>query len=127
MITDPIANMLTSIRNALSAGFESVEVPASKIKANICKVLKEEGFIRSFKILAQDPAKLRIRIYLKEGALQGISRSSKPGLRKYQGYLNFNRVRSGLGVTVISTSKGVLSSRKAKQLKVGGEVICSVW
>ena len=127
MLTDPIANMLTSIRNGVAAGFENVEVPASKIKASICKVLKEEGFIRNFKILAEDPIKLKIRIYLKEGALQGISRNSKPGLRKYQGYENFNRIRSGLGISVLSTSKGVLSSRKAKHFKVGGEVICSVW
>lgn len=127
MVTDPIANMLTSIRNGVAAGFDSVDVPASKIKASICRVLKEEGFIRSFKILAQDPTKLRIRIYLKEGALQGVARASKPGLRLYKGYKTFNRVRSGLGITVISTSKGILSSRKAKQLKVGGEVICSVW
>ena len=127
MITDPIANMLTSVRNAIAAGFDTVDVPASKIKASICRVLKEEGFIRSFKILAEDPTKLKLRIYLKEGAVQGISRSSKPGLRKYQGYSKFNRIRSGLGISIVSTSKGVLSSRKAKHYKVGGEVICSVW
>jgi small subunit ribosomal protein S8 len=127
MVTDPIANMLTSIRNGVAAGFETVDIPASKVKASICRVLKEEGFIRNFKIIAQDPIKLKLRIYLKEGALQGIARTSKPGLRKYQGYEGFNRIRSGLGLSVVSTSKGVLSSRKAKQLKVGGEVICSVW
>lgn len=127
MMTDPIADMLTRIRNAVSAGHEKVDIPASRTKANICKVLKEEGFIRNFKILAKSKSDLRIRVGLKDGALVGIQRVSKPGLRVYSGYREMPRVLSGLGVSVVSTSEGVMSSRKAKSKKLGGEVLCNVW
>lgn len=127
MMTDPIADMMTRIRNASSAGHDKVDVPASKMKANICKVLKEEGFIRNFKIVAKDANDLRIRIGLKEKTFGGIKRVSTPGLRVYRGYRDMPRVLSGLGVSIISTSSGLISSRKAKQMKLGGEVICDVW
>lgn len=127
MMTDPIADFLTRIRNAASAGHEKVDIPASKIKANICKVLKEEGYINSFKIIAKSKSDIKIRVSLKEGAIVGIQRASKPGLRSYSGYQNMPRVISGLGVSIISTSKGVMSTRQAKKLKVGGEVLCNVW
>ncbi len=126
MMTDPVADMLTRIRNAERAGHEKVDMPASKIKANICKVLKEEGFIRNFKVLVKDE-NLTLRIALKEGAIVGIQRVSKPGLRIYKGYREMPRVLSGLGVSVVSTSAGVVSSRKAKAMKLGGEVLCNVW
>jgi small subunit ribosomal protein S8 len=127
MQTDPISNMLTVIRNGTTAGHEKVEFPASKIQAAICKVLKDEGFIKSFKIVAKAPNDIKIKVALKEGAIVGLSRVSRPGLRRYNGYDSFARVMSGLGVSIISTSKGVMSSREAKKNKVGGEVLCNVW
>lgn len=126
MMTDPVADMLTRIRNANSAGHSKVDMPASKIKANICKVLKEEGFIKNFKILVKEN-NLTLRIALKDDAIVGIQRVSKPGLRVYKGYRSMPRILSGLGVSVVSTSAGVISSRKAKAMKLGGEVICNVW
>ncbi len=127
MQTDPIANMLTIIRNGVSAGHEKVEFPASKIQAAICKVLKDEGFIKSFKIVAKAPNDIKIKVALKEGAIVGLSRVSRPGLRRYNSYDSFARVMSGLGVSIVSTSKGVMSSREAKKNKVGGEVLCNIW
>lgn len=127
MMTDPIADMITRIRNASAAGHEKVDIPASRTKANICKVLKEEGFIRNFKIVAKDKNDLRIRVGLKDGAIVGLKRVSKPGLRVYKSYRDMPRVLSGLGVSVVSTSSGIISSRKLKQLKLGGEVLCNVW
>lgn len=127
MMTDPIADMLTRVRNAVRAGHSKVDIPASKMKANICRVLKEEGFIKSFKIMPKSKSDITIRIGLKEDAIVGVQRVSKPGLRVYSGYRDMPRVLSGLGVSILSTSKGIISSRKAKSLKVGGEVICNVW
>lgn len=127
MMTDPVADMLTRIRNANSAGHDKVEFPASKIKANICKVLKEEGYIKSFKIIAKSKTDVNIKIALKQDALVGLERVSKPGLRIYKGYREMPRVLSGLGISVVSTSKGIISSRKASSLKLGGEVLCNVW
>ena len=127
MQTDPISNMLTVIRNGNSAGHEKVEFPASKIKAAICKVLKDEGYIKSFKIVAKAPNDIKIKVALKEGAIVGLQRVSRPGLRRYNSYDSFARVMSGLGVSIVSTSKGVMSSREAKKNKVGGEILCNVW
>jgi small subunit ribosomal protein S8 len=97
------------------------------MKANICKVLKDEGYIKSFKIVAQDATNINLKIYFKPDAIMGIKRVSKPGLRIYKAHDKLPKVLSGLGISVLSTSKGVISSRKAKELKVGGEVICNVW
>lgn len=127
MMTDPIADMLTRIRNANKANLGKVDIPASKIKANICKVLKQEGFIKSFSIVKKDAGKLDIRVSLKDGAIVDLQRVSKPGLRIYKGYNEMPRVISGLGVSIVSTSRGILSSRKAQELKVGGEILCNVW
>lgn len=126
MMTDPIADMLTRIRNAGAVNHAKVDIPASKMKANICKVLKEEGFIKGFKIVANDN-KINIRVALKDKAIVGLQRVSKPGLRIYKGYQDMPRVLSGLGVSIVSTSAGVVSSRKAKAMKLGGEVLCNVW
>jgi len=126
MMTDPIADMLTRIRNGAKAGHAKVEIPASKAKANICKVLKEEGFIKNFKLVAKDN-QLNIRVAIKDEAIVGIQRVSKPGLRIYKGYREMPRVLSGLGVSIVSTSAGIVSSRKAKAMKLGGEVLCNVW
>ncbi len=128
MMTDPIADMLTRVRNSISAGQDRVEMPASKIKAAICKVLKEEGYIRSFKIVAKAKNDIRLKILFKEeNPIMGIERMSRPGLRMYKGYRSTPRVLSGLGISILSTSLGVISSREAKIKKVGGEVICKVW
>ena len=126
MMTDPVADMLTRIRNGASAKHTKVDMPASRIKANICKVLKEEGFIRNFKVLMQDE-KLTLRVALKDESIVGIQRVSKPGLRIYKGYREMPRILSGLGVSIVSTSAGIVSSRKAKAMKLGGEVLCNVW
>ncbi len=127
MMTDPVADMLTRIRNGSKAGLDKVDVPASKIKANICKVLKEEGFIKSFKIVAKSPSDITIKVGIKEGGIAGIKRVSTPGLRVYKGYTDMPRVLSGLGVSVVSTSSGIMSSRKAVEKKLGGEILCNVW
>ena len=127
MMTDPIADMLTRIRNAVKAGKDRVEFPASKTKANVCKVLKEEGYIRSFKIIAKDQAEINLKVLFKDDAIQGLERVSTPGLRRYSSYKEIPRVLSGLGISILSTSKGVISSREAKKLKAGGEIICNVW
>lgn len=127
MMTDPISDMLTRIRNAIRAGHTKVDIPGSKTKANICKVLKDEGYIRSFKIVAKEINDIKIRVYLKENAIVQLERASSPGLRRYAGYQKIPRVCSGLGVSILSTSKGIISSREAKKLKVGGEILCNVW
>jgi small subunit ribosomal protein S8 len=127
MMTDPIADLLTRIRNAGRVGQFKVEAPASKMKASVCKVLKEEGYIRSFKIIVKSGSDIRLKILLKENGITGIQRISRPGLRIYKSYDAMPRVLSGLGISIMSTSKGVLSSREAKAKKVGGEVICNVW
>ncbi len=127
MLTDSVGSMLTSIRNANSAGHTSVKVPASRLKANICKVLKEEGYIRSFKILVSEDRKAFLKIHLKEGAISGLKRVSSPGMRVFSSNDTIPRVISGLGVSILSTSRGVLSSRQAVKQKVGGEIICNVW
>lgn len=127
MMTDPIADMLTRVRNAVTAGQDRVEFPASKIKAAICKVLKDEGYIKSFKIVAKAQNDIRLKVVFKESSIVGIKRESTPGLRQYRGYEDMPRVLSGLGISVVSTSQGVMSDREAKRRKIGGEVLCSVW
>lgn len=127
MMTDPVADMLTRIRNANRAGMPKVDMPASKMKANICKALKSEGYIKSFKLVAKSPTQIDIRVSLKEGAIVGIDRVSTPGLRVYKGYRDMPRVLSGLGVSIVSTSSGIMSSKEAKKKKLGGEIVCNVW
>ena len=127
MMTDPIADMLTRIRNAINAGNDKVVFPASKLKAAICKVLKEEGYIRSFKVVLKGKSSICLKVLLKENAIVGLKRHSRPGLRQYRGYREVPRVLSGLGISVVSTSKGVMSSREAKKQHVGGEVLCHIW
>ena len=128
MMTDPIADMLTRIRNGLTAGFTRVEFPASKMKAAVCKVLKEEGYIRSFKIIAKNKTEVKLKVLFKEeDALVGLERFSRPGLRQYRSYKEMPKVISGLGISIVSTSQGVMSSREAKKRKIGGEVLCNIW
>ena len=130
-ITAPIADMLTRIRNAGSARHETVDVPASKMKKAIAEILLEEGYIRSFQLI-DDGTQGIIRITLKylpgkEKAIQGLKRVSKPGLRVYAGADELPRVLRGLGIAIISTSKGIMTDKKARAAHVGGEVLAFVW
>jgi small subunit ribosomal protein S8 len=130
-MTDPVADMLTRIRNASSARHEKVLVPKSRLKVRIAEVLKEEGFIKDFTV-HQDGAQGAITILLKysadrEPAISDIKRVSKPGLRRYVPNDSIPRVLNGMGIAIISTSKGVLVDREARKQKVGGELICTVW
>ena len=130
--TDPIGDMLTRIRNASSARHEKVLVPASRLKVRIAEVLKAEGFIKDF-VLHQDEAKQgAITILLKytpdrEPAINDIKRVSKPGLRRYVATGSIPRVLNGMGIAILSTSKGLMVDREARKQKVGGELICTVW
>jgi small subunit ribosomal protein S8 len=129
--TDPIADMLTRIRNASSARHEKVVVPRSRLKIRIAEVLKEEGFIRDF-VVHEDGPQGAITILLKysadrEPAISDIKRISKPGLRRYVATDSIPRILNGMGVAILSTSKGVLVDREARKQKVGGELICTVW
>ncbi len=130
-ITDPVADMLTRIRNASSAKHVSVDVPASKLKKAIAEILLEEGYIKSFQIV-EDGTQGVIRIALKylptkEKVITGLRRVSKPGLRVYAGAEELPRVLKGLGIAIISTSKGVMTDKKARAAHVGGEVLAFVW
>ncbi len=130
-MTDPIADMLTRIRNATMVRHDRTDIPASKTKLEIAKILKQEGFIRTFKLLEEGPQGV-IRIYLKyaddgEPAIHGLKRVSAPGRRVYRALDALPKVRSGLGVAIVSTSRGVVTDEQARDRRVGGEVLCEVW
>ena len=130
-MTDPISDMLTRIRNATTVRHDRTDVPASKMKLEIAKILKQEGFIRTFKLLEEGPQGL-IRIYLKyaedgESVIHGLRRVSTPGRRVYRAADELPKVQNGLGVAVVSTNRGVLTDEQARGLRVGGEVLCEVW
>ena len=130
-ITDPVADMLTRIRNANTAKHESVDVPASNLKKAIAQILLDEGYIKSFEVV-EDGTQGIIRIQLKylagkEKVINGLRRVSKPGLRVYAGADELPRVLKGLGIAIISTSKGVMTDKKARANHVGGEVLAFVW
>jgi small subunit ribosomal protein S8 len=129
--SDPIADMLTRVRNALSARHQKVDVPASKLKMEIARILKEEGYIINFK-LAEDGTQRSIRLYLKytptnESAIAKIERVSRPGCRVYVGSGDIPRVLGGLGVNILTTPRGVMTGRDARKQGVGGELLCQVW
>ncbi|MBI5397661.1 MAG: 30S ribosomal protein S8 [Verrucomicrobia bacterium] len=131
-LTDSIADMLTRIRNAAAASLEEVVVPHSKLKSEVARILKQEGFVRDFEVEKEkDSAHKQIRITLKYSAkgpvIVGLKRISRPGLRVYVGSDDIPRVLSGMGVSVLSTSRGLMTGREAKQQKVGGELLCTVW
>ena len=130
-MTDPIADMLTRIRNANSVYHDKAEIPGSKIKTAIAEVLKQEGFIRDY-TFAQDTKQGVLTVFLKYGAnrekvITGIQRISRPGLRQYSRRKDLPRVLGGLGIAIISTSKGIVSDKEARKLGLGGEVIAYVW
>ena len=131
-MTDPVADLLTRIRNANQERHDRVEVPASRIKANIVRVLKEEGYIKNFRLMRDENGFPLIKISLKyddqgEPVIRGLRRVSRPGLRRYSGHKSVPRPLGGAGTAILSTSKGVLTGRRAQEMKLGGEILCEVW
>ena len=131
MMTDPIADMLTRVRNATMAGHRKVDIPSSRVKREIARIMKERGFIHNLAHV-EDNRQGYLRLYLKYtdeevSAIQGLQRLSRPGLRRYVKKTEIPRVLNGLGVAVISTPSGILCGDEARQAGVGGEVLCSIW
>ncbi|MGM9633157.1 MAG: 30S ribosomal protein S8 [Alloprevotella sp.] len=131
-MTDPIADYLTRLRNAIQAKHRVVEVPASNLKKDITKILFEKGYILNFKFEDDGPQgtiKIALKYHpqSKVNAIKSLTRVSKPGMRKYTGYREMPRVINGLGIAIISTSKGVMTDKEAAELKIGGEVLCYVY
>ena len=130
-MTDPIADMLTRIRNAQRAGLEDVSMPSSRLKAEVARIFKAEGYILDFKVEGDVKKSLVIELKYSDAdstpAIRGLRRESKPGLRRFCGWKDIPRVLGGLGVAVISTSGGVMSGLEARRRKLGGEIVCTVW
>ncbi len=131
MLSDPIADMLTRIRNAVSVERPHVDIPLSKVKRGLADVLKREGYIWDWQVIEGEPVQ-QLRLELKYGpngehVIQSIKRISKPGRRVYRGSQELRPILNGMGITVLSTSSGVVSDREARQKKLGGEVLCEVW
>lgn len=131
MHSDPISDMLTRVRNANMAGLDHVDVPNSRSKVAIARILKDEGFVKYYKVM-RNTKQGTIRVFLKYGpnkerALSGLDRVSKPSLRRYMKSDEIPHVRGGLGITILSTSQGILTGRECRQKNVGGEVLCTVW
>ena len=130
-MTDPIADMLTRIRNANQALLEKVDIPASRLKVEIAKILKAEGFIRAYKLIDDNKQGI-LRVYLKFGSgnervILGLRRVSRPGLRAYRKAAQIPNVMRGMGVSIVSTSQGLMSGKAARQRSLGGEILCFVW
>jgi len=130
-MTDPIADMLTRIRNGITSRHDRIELPSSKLKVEVAKILKSEGFISNYKVVEATP-QATLRVYLKyaddgEPVIHGIERISRPGRRVYRGKEDIPQVLGGLGLAIVSTSQGVLSGHEAVRKGVGGEVLCQVW
>jgi len=131
VVTDSIADFLNRIKNAQKARFDKLDIPSSKMKVNLARILKEEGYIKNFKVI-RDDKQGQIRINLKynedrEAAMAGVKRISRPGCRVYVGHDEIPRVMNGLGITILSTSKGIMTDRQARKEHTGGELLCSVW
>ena len=131
MTNDPISDMLTRVRNAMAARHPKVDVPASRLKAEVARILKEEGYIANYKV-AEEGAKKTIKIYLKYSAgnasvITRIERVSRPGCRVYVGHEDIPRVQGGLGINILTTPRGVMTGREARKEGVGGEPLCQIW
>lgn len=130
-LTDPVADFLTRIRNSIGARHQKLDVPASKLKGEMARILKDEGYIANFKSTEEDGKKV-IRLYLKygpnnEAVIRDLKRISRPGCRVYLGREEIRRVQGGLGISILTTPKGVMTGRQARREGVGGEILCEVW
>jgi len=130
-MTDPLADMLTRIRNGIQAKFTKVDIPASTMKVHIARIMKDEGYIKNFKVI-KDRRQGILRVFLRydddqNSVVSGLERVSKPSRRVYVGWDEIPSVQSGLGVSIVSTSKGLITDREAREQKIGGEVICKIW
>ena len=131
-VTDPIADMLTRVRNAASAGHDTVAMPASRLKMDLARLLRDEGYIQKVELVDTEKPTATIKITLKYGPrrqpiFRGIRRASKPGRRVYVGWREIPRVQGGLGIAILTTAQGVITDRQARAAKVGGELLCMVW
>jgi len=131
MVSDPIGDFLNRIRNAQKARFDKLDIPASRMKANLCRILKEEGYIKNYKFI-RDEKQGVLRIHIKygearEGALVGAKRVSRSGRRIYVGHQDIPKIMNGMGISILSTSRGVMTDKQARKEGVGGEVLCAVW
>lgn len=131
MQTDPISDLLTQIRNAIQVGHAKIDVPMSRMKMSLIEILKSNGFIKDYKLFRKGAIPI-LRVYLKyinknESAIQGLKRISKPSLRVYLSYRKIPKIRDGYGKSILSTSKGIMTDEEARNQKIGGEIICSVW
>jgi small subunit ribosomal protein S8 len=132
MQTDPIADFLTRLRNAAAAKHQRVDVPVSKLKTEIARILKEEGYISTYKLVDENKTRKVLRVFLKytpdrRSVISGLRRISKPGARAYRGASEIRPVVGGLGISILTTARGVMSGRAARKNKVGGEILCEVW
>ena len=132
MLTDPVADMLTRIRNANKALHDRVELPSSKLKEEIARILKEEGYISTFKMVDENKGHKTLRVFLKytpdrRSVITGMKRVSRPGQRNYVGSQEINPVVGGLGISILTTPKGLMTGRAARKANMGGEVLCEVW
>ena len=130
-MTDPVADMLTRVRNASGAKFAKVDIPSSKLKVQIARIFKDEGYIKNFKVI-KDNRQGILRIYLRydeknRGVIQWLVRVSRPSRRVYAGYDAIPKILNGLGISILSTSRGILTDREARKQGVGGEIMCSLW
>ncbi|MFZ0819718.1 MAG: 30S ribosomal protein S8 [Candidatus Acidiferrales bacterium] len=132
MMTDPISDLLTRIRNAAMARHSRVDIPASKLKTEIARILKEEGYIQTYKLVDESKTRKTLRVFLKytsdrRSAITDLRRISKPGKRTYAGVDEIRSVIGGLGTTILTTPRGVMTGRAARRARVGGEILCEVW
>jgi small subunit ribosomal protein S8 len=132
MQTDPIGDFLTRIRNASAAKHQRVDVPVSKLKTEIARILKEEGYISTFKLVDENKTRKMLRVFLKytpdrRSVITGVKRISRPGARAYLGAMDIRPVVGGLGISILTTPKGLMSGRSARKAKIGGELLCEVW
>ena len=132
MQTDPIADFLTRVRNASAAKHQRVDVPVSKLKTEIARILKEEGYISTYKMVEENKARKTLRIFLKytpdrRSVISGLKRISRPGQRNYSAAQDIRPVVGGLGITILTTPKGLMTGRAARKANVGGEILCEVW
>ena len=132
MQTDPISDLLTRIRNAAKARHARVDIPTSKLKAEVARILKEEGYISTYKLVEENKTRKTLRLFLKytpdrRSVITDLKRVSKPGLRVYSASTDVPRVLGGMGIAILSTNQGLMTDREARQRRVGGEVLCQVW